>query len=158
MYYYIKMGLFSWAKKKVVSAFSWYFGIKRLTAEDLKIVEKYLPIINKDIRKPTTSQEMKKQIEKNVLEIFRIATKKEIAKLLQLLIYNTAVFERKLVKYDSNFNNSSAKDFFYQIQKILSDALVNKISDKDDKDLQKKIISALNTYEFEPLGKTKMQF
>lgn len=152
------MGLYSWAKNKVASAFSWYFGIKRLTAEDLEIVKKYLPIINKNLKKPTTSQGMKKQVEKNVLEIFRMANKKELAKLLQLLIYNSSVFEKKLVKYDSSFNARTAKVFFYQIQKILSDALVNKISDLDDKNLQKKIISALNKYDFEPIGRTKMQF
>jgi hypothetical protein len=152
------MGLFSWAKNKVVSAFSWWFGIKRVTAEDLKIVKKYLPIINKDLKKPTTSAGMKKQVEKNVLKIFRMATKEELAKLLQILIYNSSVFEKNLVKYDKSFTKKSAKNFFHQIQKILADAVVNKISDLDDKNLQKKIIAALNTYEFEPLNNTEMQF
>ena len=77
---------------------------------------------------------------------------------MQILIYNSSVFEKNLVKYDKSFTKKSAKNFFHQIQKILADAVVNKISDLDDKNLQKKIIAALNTYEFEPLNNTEMQF
>lgn len=145
------MGLYNWARNKIASFISWWYGIEKLKGEDLEIVKKYLPIINYDLHEQKTNDAMKNQVKKNILEVFRIAKKEELAKLLQLIIYNSEIFEKKLIQYNKNFNNQDAKDFFHQIKKFLADSIVSRLSNLDDKDLKEKIIAELDNWEFEPL-------
>lgn len=145
------MDLYSWARNKVASFISWWYGIEKLKGEDLEIVKKYLPIINYELHQQKTKDAMKTQIKKNILEVFRVAKKEELAKLLQIIIYNSEKFEKKLIQYDKSFNNEDAKGFFHQIKKFLADSIVSKLTNLDDKDLEEKIIAELDNWEFEPL-------
>ena len=145
------MDLYNWARNKIASFISWWYGIEKLKGEDLEIVKKYLPIINYDLKNQKTKEAIKKQVKKNILEVFRIAKKEELAKLLQIIIYNSEIFEKKLTQYNTNFNNKEAEDFFHQIKKFLADSIVTRLSNLDDKDLKEKIIAELDNWEFEPL-------
>lgn len=145
------MDLYNWARNKIASFISWWYGIEKLKGEDLEIVKKYLPIINYDLKNQKTKEAMKNQVKKNILEVFRIAKKEELAKLLQIIIYNSEIFEKKLTQYNTNFNNKEAEDFFHQIKKFLADSIVTRLSNLDDKDLKEKIIAELDNWEFEPL-------
>lgn len=134
-------------KKKAVQLFSWWYGLEKIDGKDYIIVEKYLPLIHQNLENKK-GEAIKNQLKQNLMNVFQVAVINDLAKLLQIITYNSDFFEKKLVKYNKSFEKEEANELFDLIKKFLIDAIINKLFKLDNNELEEKIAAELDKWEF----------
>ena len=134
-------------KKKAVQLFSWWYGLEKIDGKDLDIIEKYLPMINENLENKK-GEAIKNQLKQNLMNVFQVAVINDLAKLLQIITYNSDFFEKKLVQYSKTYTNEEANEIFDLTKKFLIDAIINKLFNLDNKKLEEKLTAELDKWEF----------